>query len=126
MNLGKKPKKVTFVGFPFKKQRIMMHYSVLASIFDDFNYDGAAMTAEALHELSEKFPYPFEVPNTIDLNSPKIDAATRQSFQASKYGCAPDLLEKRLQRNPFHLVHSYYHSCPDLEPFFGDCYNKHF
>ena len=121
------PKKVTFVGFPFKKQRIMMHFSVISAVVPNFTYDGAALTAEAISEISKRLSYPLHIPTTTDLYSPKIDASTRASFQVSKNGCSPELLNKRIKRNPFHLVHSYYYSSTaELSPFFGDCFNKHF
>jgi hypothetical protein len=125
LTIGCFPRRVTFVGFPFKQRRIFLHYSVLATLIPLFTYDSAPLTAEALSDLSKRVGFTVTEP-PMDIFSAKLDMHTFAQFQASKDGCSEVLLRKRLARNPFHLVHSYYETCKPLQPFFGDCYARHF
>lgn len=123
--LGTFPRKVTFVGFPFKAKRILMHMSMFKDLISDCQYESVDITAELLKKLNKRLNTNMQLPRS-DVTSPEIDRATYDSFVSDRHGCSAELLTKRLQRNPFHSIPPYYASCPLLRPYFGPCHNKHF
>lgn len=123
--LGKYPSQITFIGFPFKKRRLLMHFSNLSSFVPSFRYESVAIDQASLDALNMKLDAHYKLPQT-DVSDPSLDSDTVLAFEQDRFGCSEALLQKRFQRNPFRLIPPYYYSCPNLQPMFGPCYNKHF
>lgn len=97
---GVYPKRVTVVGFDFKKARFsQLHRHAIGFPVENFTYVG-------LKPLSEKFDHDRAV-------SGELNAV--ESFKKDQYGCNdPELLKKRISRNPFHRTIPYQLSCPEI------------
>jgi len=100
--VGRYPVRITVVGFGFKRDRFAsLHRAAIRFPLQNFNYIGID-------------PSP---PTRFDLEKAEIGEKTNSvvQFQADQYGCSsPELLAKRLARNPFRRTNPYPLSCPDL------------
>jgi len=100
--VGKYPVRITVVGFDFKRDRFAsLHRAAIRFPHQNFNYIGINPSPPTLFDLEQAEIG--EKRNSVVL------------FQADQYGCSsPQLLAKRLARNPFQRTNAYPLSCPDL------------
>lgn len=103
---GRIPKRITVVGYGFKKARFTdLHRKAIRWPQNRFYYIGVdpedeqhSLIAQEGERVNGYLPY------SMDL-----------------YGCRSFLLSKRQQRNPFSRFHSYYVSFPELGPLLDWC-----
>lgn len=100
--VGRYPKKITVVGFSFKKDRFAsLHRAALRFPVERFNYIG------------------IEPPRSSRFDSAKAEKGEKTNsvipFQTDPYGCSSQFLrQKRLARNPFRRTNPYPLSCPEM------------
>ena len=103
---GSYPKKVTVVGFEFKRARF------------------SQLHRETLGLPQERFEYVGIDPTMSDADSRKLAESELKNafepFEMDPRGCSKVLMAKKEGRNPFHRVPPYLASCPALASFF-DC-----
>ncbi|CAO3693250.1 unnamed protein product [Umbelopsis ramanniana] len=101
---GNYPKKITVIGFEFKKERfIKIHRAALRYPIEKFDYIGI-----------DPEDIPKEVAKGENQNS-------LGPFEQDVYGCHGRLWQKKLDRNPFRRQHAYRQTCPALAPLMGYC-----
>jgi hypothetical protein len=100
---GKVPRKLTVVGYEFKRERFVdLHRAALRFPRDRFVYvgTGAAGTEE---------------------RSSASEVDVRAQFRADPYGCSGELRRKRRARDPFNVGQPYSRTNPELEPLLSHC-----
>lgn len=100
---GKVPRKLTVVGYEFKRERFVdLHRAALRFPRDRFVYvgTGAAGTEE---------------------RSSASEVDVRAQFRADPYGCSGELKRKRRARDPFNVGQPYSRTNPELEPLLSHC-----
>lgn len=98
---GQYPRKITVVGFPFKGPRFIdLHRKAINFPQENFKYIGVEVRgAKQDHIVDDAYA----------------------DFKNDLYGCGKKLLDKRRSRNPYHHLHSYAHSCPDMANYLDSC-----
>lgn len=99
------PKKITVVGFEFKRDRFLKHHFKEALGYDNVEYIGNAPKPET--NVEEYFQ---------DLHQSEYRHAVRW-FEQDWYGIRDPLVTKKLSRNPFNLQHPYKETNPQLKEF---------
>ena len=100
---GKVPRKLTVVGYEFKRDRFVdLHRAALRFPRDRFVYvgTGAAGTEE---------------------RSAASEIEVRAQFKADPYGCSGELGRKRRERDPFNVGQPYSRTNPELAPLLAHC-----
>lgn len=108
---GAYPKRVTVVGFEFKRARFRdLHRAAVRFPLAAFAYEG--IDPPEMQDPTRKF-------KLIQGEQTK----SVQPFQQDPYGCMKDgpLYAKKLERNPFRRHHSYELVCPELVPLLRWC-----
>ena len=96
---GAWPADVTLVSWEFKRERFTMHREAIGWPEERFHYDG-----------------PNNPPDLAQAQASEVQA--RERYREDPYSNGPELHAKRAGRNPFHRVHGYRTSSPELAPLF--------
>jgi hypothetical protein len=108
---GAYPKRVTVVGFDFKRARFTdVHRAAIRFPLASFSYSG--IDPPEMADPTRKFKL---------LQGERTKSV--QPFLKDPYGCAKDgpLYAKRVERNPFRRQHAYELVCPELIPLLRWC-----
>lgn len=97
--VGRLPRKVTVVGFPFKARRFIDLHRKAAHV-DAVNFEYISVDAPGQDSI--------------------IDDAYND-FYNDLYGCGTKLSGKRASRNPYHQQNGYSVSCPELRTILTKC-----
>ena len=102
---GTYPDKYVVLGFGFKQERFVNeHRRAIRFPLERFEY----------REIPERT---LETEEQVNLER----KGTIPQFRADPYGCKPPLSTKKIERNPFHQVHSYESACPEMAGLFRAC-----
>lgn len=112
--VGSYPRKITVVGFTFKKRRfVQLHAPALLLRKDAFSYVGVDPPATSGFDLKRMTFWERR--------------ASFSQFEADPYGChSKILLKKRKDRNPFARTPPYTLSCPEMSSLLKWCGPKRF
>lgn len=99
--VGHFPRKITVVGFPFKGPRfIELHRKAINFPLENFKYIGVEVRG---------------------IKQGHITDGAYTDFKNDLYGCGSKLKQKRESRNPYHHLHAYKDSCPDMTHYLDAC-----